>query len=324
MRPFAAFLSVLLLTLLSPLALGQDEQYKPGPDAQPQEGVPKGNVIKLSFEASKIFPGTSRDYWVYIPAQYKPEGPPAALMVFQDGSAYQNPTGAMRVPIVFDNLIHKGEMPITIGVFVNPGGHKDRQREGQPFRADNRSFEYDTLSDAYARFLIEELLPEVEKQANVKLTKDPDQRAICGLSSGGICAFTAAWERPDFFHKVVSHFGSFTSIAYRPARDGQPMRPGGDLYPTLIRKNPIKPLKVFLQDGSHDLDNEHGNWFLANQQMLSALNFANTKADKAGDKGPRYEVNHNWGEGTHNPAHGGSIFPDTMRWMWKPIEAHPS
>jgi hypothetical protein len=321
MRLFATFLSVSLLMLLSPALFAQDEQYKLGYDSQPQDGVPKGTVTKLSFEASKIFPGTVRDYWVYVPAQYKPEGPPACLMVFQDGNGYKNPTGAMRVPIVFDNLIHKGEMPITVGVFVNPGGHKDRQREGQPFRADNRSFEYDTLSSDYARFLIEELLPEVEKQAKVKLTQDPDGRAICGLSSGGICAFTVAWERPDSFHKVVSHFGSFTSIAYRPGRDGQPMRPGGDLYPTLIRKTPIKPLKVFLQDGSHDLNNEHGDWFLANQQMLSALNFANSRAEKAGGKGPRYEVEHAWGEGTHNPAHGGSIFPDTMRWLWKGYKA---
>src|SRR4051794_18326009 len=143
MRPFALLLSVVLLTLLSLHAVAQDEQYKLGPDSQLQEGVPKGTVTKLSFEASKIFPATMRDYWVYVPGQYKPDGPPACLMVFQDGSGYQNPKGAIRAPIVFDNLIHKGEMPVTIGVFVNPGGHKDRQREGQPFRADNRSFEYD-------------------------------------------------------------------------------------------------------------------------------------------------------------------------------------
>jgi enterochelin esterase family protein len=161
----------------------------------------------------------------------------------------------------------------------------------------------------------DELLPEVEKK--VKLTHDPDGRAICGMSSGGIAAFTAAWERPDTFHKVLTHIGSFTSIAYRPAADGKPMQPGGELYPTLIRKSPIKPLRVFLQDGESDLDNDHGNWFLANQQMLSALNYANTKADKDKSPGPRYDVNHVWGHGTHNANHGGAILPDSLRWLWR-------
>ena len=301
---------ILALCLTLPGAHAADD-YQPGPDAQVQAGVPQGKVTKHEWQ-SKIFPGTTRDYWVYVPAQYDGTTP-ACVMVFQDGAGCVTPTGSIRVPIVFDNLIHKKEMPVTIGIFINPGEFRgERDAKGQPRR--NRSFEYDTLSDQYARFLLEEILPEVGKTH--KLTTDPEGRAIQGNSSGGICAFTVAWQRPDEFRKVVSYIGSFTAIAYRPAQDGKPMQPGGDLYPTLIRKNPIKPLKIFLQDGSNDLNNSHGNWFLANQQMLSALQWANANADERKTPGPRYDVKHVWGEGAHSGRHGGAIFPDVMRWLW--------
>jgi enterochelin esterase family protein len=292
--------------------------YQPGPDAHPQPGVPTGRLTKHSW-TSKIFAGTVRDYWVYVPAQYQPTNT-AALMVFQDGAGAVKPDGTIRVPAVFDNLIHRGEMPVTIGIFIDPG--KFPAADGQAARS-NRSFEYDTLSDRYARFLIEEIIPEVARTHGVKFTDDPDGRAILGQSSGGICAFTVAWERPDAFRKVVSYIGSFTSIAYRPAKDGQPMQPGGDLYPTLIRKNPIKPLKIFLQDGAHDLNNGHGNWFLANQQMLSALEWANANADTNYISGPRYQVKHAWGDGAHNGKHGGAIFPDVLRWLWTDYQLKP-
>src|SRR5690606_10951048 len=176
----------------------------------------------------------------------------------------------------------------------------------------NRAAEYDSLTDAYARFLIEELLPEVGK--TYRLTDDVDGRAIGGTSSGAICAFTVAWHRPDVFRKVISMIGSYTSIGYRPATAERPMIPGGDLYPTLIRKNPPKPIRIFLQDGSADLDNVHGNWFLANQQMLAAFEFANRNAK---EPGPRYDVDHVWGEGAHSDAHGGALLPDILRWMWR-------
>ena len=174
--------------------------------------------------------------------------------------------------------------------------------------------EYDALNDTYARFLIEEMLPEVEKK--YKLTDDPEKRAIGGTSSGAIAAFTVAWQRPDYFRRVISMIGSYTSIGYQPAADGKPMVPGGDLYPTLIRKNPIKPIRIYLQDGSADLSNEHGNWFLANQQMLSAFEYANAKADKDGTLGTRYEVKHNWGDGGHSDQHGGALLPEILRWIW--------
>jgi enterochelin esterase-like enzyme len=298
--------------LILPAAAVAADDYQVGPDASPQPGVPQGKVTKHAWQ-SKIFPDTTRDFWIYVPAQYDGTKP-AAVMVFQDGEGCVNPNGTIRVPIVFDNLIHRKEMPVTIGIFINPGGLKNANNEKARQRG-NRSFEYDTLSDRYARFLLEEILPEIEK--TYRLTRNPEGRAIQGNSSGGICAFTVAWERPDSFRKVVSYIGSFTSIAYRPARDGQPLQPGGDLYPTLIRKNPIKPLKIFLQDGSNDLDNSHGNWFLANQQMLSALLWANKNADANNAAGPRYQVKHEWGDGAHNGKHGGAIFPDVMRWLWK-------
>ena len=170
------------------------------------------------------------------------------------------------------------------------------------------------MNDRYTRMLLEELLPEVAKSYN--FTDDPERRAIGGTSSGAICAFTVAWNRPDQFRNVLSMIGSYVSIGYKPAADGQPMVPGGDLYPTLIRKTPIKPLTVFLQDGSNDLDNPHGNWFLANQQMLSALNFANASADGRKVEGPRYRINHVWGDGAHSDAHGGAILPEMLRWIW--------
>ncbi|HYE21259.1 MAG TPA: alpha/beta hydrolase-fold protein [Tepidisphaeraceae bacterium] len=307
---------LLALLLLPTIARATDANYKPGPEAEPQADVPKGALTKHRLETSQVFPDTFRDFWVYVPAGAKP-GAALPVMVFFDGHWYIDPKAAVRVPIVLDNLIAKRDIPAIAAVFVNPGAHKDKQPPDGKWRADNRSFEYDTLHDLNARFVIDELLPAAEKASGATFSKDPDARAICGMSSGGIAAFTVAWERPDAFRKVVSHIGSFTGIAYRPGKDGQPLRPGGDLYPTLIRKTPVKPLRIFLQDGSNDLDNEHGHWFLANQQMLAALHYANAKADKEKSTGPRYDVHHVWGEGLHSPKHGGMIFPDTLRWIWR-------
>ena len=281
-----------LLSLLSSAALAAHayaaDGYPLGPDSLPQGGVPKGEVTKHEFSESKIFPGTLRDYWVYVPAQYD-GGEPACVMVFQDGQWYVNDKGHTRAPTVFDNLIHKGEMPVTIGIFVTPGVIPPA-REGAEARK-NRSFEYDSLSDLYARFLLEEILPEVGK--SYKLTDDPDGRAIAGISSGGICAWTVAWERPDAFRKVVSYVGSFTNIR------------GGHNYPAWIRKTEKKPVRVFLQAGEGDLDNLHGSWPLANRQMAAALEFAG------------YDYKFVMGEGGHNGKHGGAIFPDMMRWIWR-------
>jgi enterochelin esterase family protein len=278
------------LALLA-LTLAQEEPYKFGPESVRHEGVPQGKVTHHVWKSAKVFPGTIREYWTYVPAQYDGKTA-AAVMVFQDGHAYVDEKGLFRAPIVFDNLIARGEMPVTIGIFINPG-HKSEElpKPGWEGKPNNRSFEYDTLSDQYARFLLEEILPEAAKE--LKLTHDPDRRAICGISSGGICAFTVAWERPDAFRNVLSHVGSFTNIR------------GGHVYPSLIRKTPKKPLRVFLQDGEKDLDNEHGSWWLANQQMEAALRFAT------------YDVTFAAGVGGHNGKHGGSILPDSLRWLWR-------
>ena len=266
---------------------GQLEAYEAHPDSRERPGVSKGAVKQMPPWESKIFEGTTRDWWVYVPAQYKAETP-ASVMVFQDGSGYKD-----FVPTVFDNLIAKGDMPVTVGVFIQPGVFKDGRA--------NRSFEYDTLSDQYARFLLEEILPEVEK--TVKLRHDAASRAIAGASSGGICAFTVAWERPNEFSKVLSWIGSFTNIA-----SGKTVREGGHNYEALVRKTPKKPIRVFLQDGENDLDNANGNWPLANQTLAKSLSFA------------KYDYRFELGHGFHSNRHGRAILPDTLRWLWRDFQ----
>ena len=263
---------------------GQLEAYDTHPDSRERPGVPKGTVKQMTAWESKIFAGTKRDWWVYVPAQYRAETP-AAVMVFQDGAGYRE-----YVPTVFDNLIAQGDMPVTVAIFIQPGLFEGGRS--------NRSFEYDTLSDQYARFLLDEILPEVEK--SVKLRHDAASRAIAGASSGGICAFTVAWERPNEFSKVVSWIGSFTNIA-----SGKTVREGGHNYEALVRKTPKKPIRVFLQDGANDLDNQHGNWPLANQTLAKSLAYA------------KYDYRFEFGNGFHSHRHGRAILPDTLRWLWR-------
>jgi hypothetical protein len=288
--------------------------YPLSPEHHAQAGVPKGKLEGPFLFKGTAIPGTVRRYWIFVPAQYSPDSP-ANLLVFHDGQRATNPEGPLRVPQVLENLIYQRDIPVTIGVFVTPGNtgevYPDNLGMSNP---NHRAEEYDALNDGYTHLLIDELLPEISKKYCI--SDDPERRAIGGTSSGAICAFTVAWNRPDQFHNVISMIGSFVSIGYRPAIGDKPMKPGGDLYPTLIRKNPIKPLKVFLQDGSNDLSNEHGNWFLANQQMLSALEWANANADKNKIAGPRYRINHVWGDGAHSDTHGGAILPDILRWIW--------
>ncbi|MEM9161267.1 MAG: alpha/beta hydrolase-fold protein [Verrucomicrobiota bacterium] len=310
-------LFISIFAFLSTLAFAQDAPITPGPwehtaDSLPQKGVPKGE-LKGPFEfRSKIFEGTLRYYWVFVPAQYK-QSDPASVLVFQDGQRAITPNGHFRLPNVMDNLIHKGEMPVTIGIFIMPGHKGDAMPENyNRFKPNNRAFEYDSVSDHYARFLIEEMLPEVGKDYN--LTDDPEERAIGGSSSGAICAFSVAWHRPDHFRKVISFIGSYVSIRFRPEED--PIKLGGQDYPALIRREPIRPIKIFLQDGSNDLDNRWGNWFLANLQMEAAFNYANRTADEANTPGPRYQVKSIWTDGKHSGAHGGAMLPDVLRWLW--------
>ncbi len=257
--------------------------------AAPDEGAPPaGEVTKYSFEKSKVFPGTVRDYWVYVPRQYDPSKP-ACVYVNQDGIGYN-------APKVFDQLIHEKAMPVTIGVFVMHG--RVKAPSSAALDRFNRSYEYDGLGDSYARFLLDELLPDVETKTAkdgraIHLSKSGNDRAIGGGSSGAIAAFTAAWERPDGFTRVFSSIGTYVGLR------------GGNVYPTLIRKYEPKPIRVFLQDGSSDLNIYGGDWWMANQEMERAFVFAG------------YEVNHVWGTGGHNGQQATQVFPDATRWLWK-------
>jgi predicted alpha/beta superfamily hydrolase len=300
-------LTFLLLTIVCAFALPcsaapTDDLYLLGPDSEPHEGTPQGKVIGPLTLASQVFTNTTRHYWIYVPAQYDPQKP-ASLMIFQDGQAFVGPGGDYRIPTVFDNLIYRREMPVTIAVFINPGRSPEQAESSSTNWGDginNRATEYNELNDHYANLIVNELLPAVSKDYN--LSKNPDDRAIAGASSGAICAFTVAWQRPDQFHKVISTIGSFTNLR------------GGHVYPDLILNSDRKPIRIFLQDGLNDLRGHGRNnspydpkrdWHAQNIKMVAALT----------QKG--YDVNYCWGIGTHSGKQGGSIMPDMLRWLWR-------
>ena len=283
MRPTLFFLAAVSCSLFAA------DEFKLHPLAVEQPNIPHGTVTKMEPWVSKIYQGTSRDWSIYVPAQYKADKP-ACLMIFQDGHDYVKLDGHWRVPTVFDNLIASGDMPVTIAVFINPG-NDGKSKPQNPWRVSNRSIEYDTLGDKYSRFLLEEIIPEVQKK--YKLTDNPAGWAIGGASSGGICSFTVAWERPDKFGKVFSTIGSFTNIR------------GGNAYPYLIRVTERKPIRIFLADTEDDIDNQFGSWPLANDLMFKALKYMN------------YDREFTRGPGGHNSNYCGSIFPDAMKWLWR-------
>lgn len=277
--------------ILGALATPGDRQYHPCPEGTVAADVPRGRLQHFAdWSASSIYPGMQRDLRIYTPAQFDPRGPAPALMVFNDGDFYHPDDGPVRAAAVFDTLIHAGKMPPTVGVFVMPGrraGDADAARA-----AHQRSIEYDSCTADYGNFLLAEVLPFVAAQIGCALTAEPTRRTICGISSGGICAFTAAWFRPEAFGRVLSHCGSFTAIR------------GGHNYPYLIRSTPRKPIRVYMQSGEHDADIVFGHWPLANKEVAAALQFAG------------YEVNFVFGEGGHNLRHGGALFADSLRWLW--------
>jgi len=300
-------LTTLILLILTPtllIAAPTDDLYKLGPDSNVQPGVPQGKVVGPLTLPSNVYPNTTRNYWIYVPIQYDAKTP-ACLMIFQDGHFFVNPTGEYRIPIVFDNLIYRREMPVTIAVFINPG-HTPEQTEATDKewgdRTNNRRIEYNALDDKYSKLIIDELLPEIKKSYTI--SDKPEDRAIAGASSGAICAFTVAWQRPDQFRKVISTIGSFTNIM------------GGHVYPDLILKSDPKPIRVFLQDGLNDNRGMRGkgenakydpnwDWHAQNIKMAKAL------TDK------KYDVNYTWGLGTHNNKQGGAIMPEMLRWLWR-------
>jgi enterochelin esterase-like enzyme len=253
-------------------------RYLHGPDSFVHPGVPRGALRGYEWTKSLIFPGTQRRYWVYVPAQYT-AAEPASLMVFQDAQWYMSLDFEVRAPIVLDNLIHRGEIPITIVVFVEA--------------SENRNAEYDAYSDAYATFLLEEIIPAV--RAEYAITEDPDRWAVAGGSSGGNCAFTVGWFRPDRFRRVFCSSGSFVQV------------PDGNPYPELIRKTLAKPLRIWLHAATRDLNwnQPQGNWLSANLQVAAAL----------AERG--YDFRLVVGDGAHDGNHGGVIMPDALRWLWR-------
>ena len=289
MNPLSRVVPVIVASfLLEANFVRAGDDYLPGPDSIVQTNVPQGELLEFNFANSKIFPGTARAVTVYVPKEYDP-AKPACLFVNQDGVRWN-------APVVFDNLIAKGDMPVTIGVFVGPGRLPSNESTNALDRF-NRSYEYDGLGDSYTRFLLDELLPAVEGKSTsdgrpIKFSRSAADRAIGGESSGGIAAFTVAWERPDAFSRVFTAVGTYVGLR------------GGERYPTLIRKFEPKPIRVFLQDGSNDLNIYGGDWWMANQTMERALVFAG------------YEVKHAWGDGGHPGKQGTAIFPDAMRWLW--------
>lgn len=281
-----------------------DDLYHLGPDSQPQPGVPQGKVTEWEKLPSEAYPGTLHDFCVYVPAQYD-STKPASLMVFQDGQAFLRLTGDYRVPYVFDNLIYRREMPVTLAVFINPGRSPDQPEASEKDwgdKASNRPQEYNALDDKYAQVIVNELLPILQKRYTI--SPRPEDRAIGGASSGAIAAFTVAWQRPDQFRKVLSTIGSFTNIR------------GGHVYPDLIRATERKPLRVYLLDGVNDNRGIRGSdpaskynperdWYAQNRKMAAALV----------EKG--YDVNFCWGMGSHSNKHGGAALPEMLRWLWR-------
>jgi enterochelin esterase-like enzyme len=288
-----------------------NSQYRLGPDSMPQEGVPKGEIRGPFHIQSNVYPGTQHTYWIYVPAQYDP-AVPAALMVYQDGQAFMDPNGDLRAQNVMDNLIYRREIPVMLGVFINPG-RTPEQPEPSPQtewgdRTTNRPTEYNTPDDKYARVITEELMPVLNKEYNI--SKDPEMRGIGGSSSGAIAAFAVAWERPNEFRKVLSNVGSFVDIK------------GGYVYPERVLASDKKPIRIFLCDGRNDnrgigrggAYSQNRDWFYQNVRLMKALSA----------KG--YDVNYSWGMNLHGQKYGGAIMPDMMRWLWRdgPVSTDPN
>jgi enterochelin esterase-like enzyme len=285
-----------------------NSQYRLGPDSLPQEGVPKGEIRGPYTLPSQVYPGTQHTYWVYVPAQYDP-AIPTALMVYQDGQAFKDEKGDMRAQNVMDNLIYRREIPVMIGVFINPGRRPDQPEPTPRNWGDqdtNRPTEYNSLDDKYARVITEELMPVLRKDFNI--SNDPEMHGIGGSSSGAIAAFTVAWERPNDFRKVLSNVGSFVNLR------------GGHVYPEKVLASEKKPIRVFLCDGRNDnrgLRNgrydEKRDWFYQNVRLMKALT----------QKG--YDVNYSWGMNGHGQKFGGAILPEMMRWLWRdgPVSTDP-
>jgi enterochelin esterase family protein len=301
--------------LLAASVLGQapnpNSQYRLGPDSLSQDGVPKGEIRGPFHIESKVYPGTQHTYWVYVPAQYDP-AVQTALMIYQDGQAFKDENGDIRAQNVMDNLIYRREIPVMIGVFINPGRTPEQvepsPQTGWGDGTTNRAVEYNSLDNKYAQVIIKELMPVLYKEYNI--SEDPEMHGIGGSSSGAIAAFTVAWESPDYFRKVLSNVGSFVDLR------------GGDVYPEKVMASEKKPIRVFLCDGRNDnrgvgkdgVYNQRRDWFHQNVRLMKALTA----------KG--YDVNYTWGMNLHGQKFGGAVMPDMMRWLWRdgPVSTDPN
>jgi len=275
-------------------------------------GVPSGTLSEKITHVSKIYDGMKSEYWIYVPAQYKADTP-AAVMILQDGGGYTNRNGNNPALNAIDNLIAQGRIPVMICIFIDPGDIADSpgtptysfvkaygEKWNRTLKDSMRSTLYDTVSDRYPRFLRDEILADVAAKYNLR--KDGYSRAITGLSSGGIAAFNAAWQMPDQFARVISWIGSFSSIQWKE----DPSNPdGGQDYPEKILREPRRNIRVWLQDGSNDLDLRYGDWPLNNLRMADALHAKD------------YDFHFSFGKGTHNSAHGAAEFPAEMIWLWR-------
>ena len=284
-----------------PAASPFDAHYTLGPDSLPREGVPKGEVRGPFKLPSTVFPGVEHSYWVYVPAAYDPARE-ASLMVFQDGATYMRADGAYRATNVLDNLIYRGDIPVMIAAFIDPGV---QVADGRSIRQE----EYDTLSDRYSKVIIDELMPVLYKE--YRISRDPERHGIAGWSSGAIAAFTVAWERPDQFRKVLTGIGTFVDLR------------GGHVYPEKVLASEKKPIRIFMIDGRNDnrgtgaqggTYDPNRDWFLQNVRLMEAL----TK------KG--YDVNYSWGMGVHSHNMGGAMLPEMLRWLWRdhPVSVDPN
>jgi len=281
-----------------------DAYYRLGPDSQKMEGVPEGRFSGPHYLPSEVFPGTQHTYFVYVPAQYDP-AVPAAVMIFNDGQAMMAEPGDVQGHRVLDNLIYRREIPVMLGVFINPGRRPD-QPEPTPTnwgdRTTNRADEYNPPNENYARVIVEELMPALYAEYNI--SRNPEWHGIMGASSGGCAAFAVAWFRPDDFRKVITFVGTYVDLR------------GQHIYPELVRASERKPIRIFLQDGRNDnrnLENPDRDWFYQNVRLMEALT----------EMG--YDLNYTWGIGNHGQKQGGAIFPEMMRWLWRdqPVSTDP-
>jgi enterochelin esterase-like enzyme len=281
-----------------------------------QPGVPSGTLSEKIVHTSKIYDGMKSEYWIYVPAQYDPKTP-AALMVFQDGGAYTDRNGGTLALNVIDNLIAQKKIPVMICVFINPGDISESpgtptykfvkaysEKWQRDLKDSMRSTLYDTVSDRYVRFLRDEILADVAAKYNIR--KDGYSRAITGLSSGGICSFNAAWQMPEQFSRVITWIGSYASIQWK---EDPAIPDGGQDFPDKVLREPKRNIRVWLQDGSGDLELRYGSWAPANIRMANAL------------KMTKYDFHFSFGKGTHSSAHGAAEFPAEMIWLWRDYDA---